>query len=169
VVSTPSTSGSGLILSSAVTTAPFTQSVIGLPFSHGMPDFDSNSILTYSTLSTMGLGEGSLNDPMQGSVGCTSVSFNVIPYGGDHKPPSSPSLTNALQQPIRPNTNYNLFGAGSLGPSYYTTSVGSMLFSLFNTFGNNAFSSAIVSAGGNPSFWKHNFVQGIIPTQGEST
>jgi hypothetical protein len=67
------------------------------------------------------------------------------------------------------NANYNLFGAGSLGPSSYTTSVGSMSFSLFDAFGNNAFSSAVVSAGGNPGFGQQNPVQGTIPTQGEST
>jgi hypothetical protein len=62
VVLTPSTSGSGLIPSSAATTAPFTQSATGPPFSYGMPGFDSNSVLTYSTLHTMGLGERSSNN-----------------------------------------------------------------------------------------------------------
>jgi hypothetical protein len=90
VVSTPSTSGSGLIPSSVVTTAPFTQSVMGPPFSYGMPDFDSNSVLTYSTLQTMGLGAGSSKSPVQGSIGGTSVPFNAIPYGGGHIPPPSP-------------------------------------------------------------------------------
>jgi hypothetical protein len=65
--------------------------------------------------------------------------------------------------------NYNLFGASSLGPSSYTTSVGSMSFSLFNAFGNNSFLSAVVSAGGNPGFGQQNPVQGTIPTQGAST
>jgi hypothetical protein len=69
VVSTPSTSGSGLIPSSAMTTAPFTQSATGPPFSYGMPDFDSNSVLTYSTLQTMGLGAGSSNLPCKGLLG----------------------------------------------------------------------------------------------------
>jgi hypothetical protein len=99
----------------------------------------------------------------------TSVPFNAIPYGGGHIPPLSPSLGGAFQQPIGLNANYNLFGAGSLGPSSYTTSVGSMSFSLFDVFGNNAFSSAVVSAGGNPGFGQQNPVQGTIPTQGEST
>jgi hypothetical protein len=39
---------------------------------------------------------------------------------------------------------------------------------LFEAFGNNAFSSAVVLAGGNSGFGQHNPVQGIIPTQGES-
>jgi hypothetical protein len=65
----------------------------------------------------MGLGAGSSNDPMQGSTEGTSVPFNVIPYGGDHIPPLSPSLGGDFQQPIRLNANYNLFGAGSLGRS----------------------------------------------------
>jgi hypothetical protein len=169
VVSTPSTSGSGLIPLSASTTAPFTQSATGPPFSYGMPDFDSNLVLTYSTLQTMGLGVGSSNAPMQGSTGGTSVPFNAIPYGGGHIPPPSPSLGGAFQQPIGPNANYSLFGGGSLGPSSYTMSVGSMSFSLFDAFGNNAFSSAVVSAGGNPSFGQQNPVQGTIPSQGATT
>jgi hypothetical protein len=65
--------------------------------------------------------------------------------------------------------NYSLFGGGSLGPSSYTMLVGSMLFSLFDAFGNNAFSSAAVSNGGNPSFGQHNLVQGIIPSHGATT
>jgi hypothetical protein len=162
VVLIPSTLGSGTILSSATTIAPFTQSVMGPPFSYGILSFDSNSILTYSTLHTMGLGVGSSNDPMQGSIEGTSVPFNAIPYGGGHIPPLSPSLGGDFQQPIGLNANYNLFGAGSLGPSSYTTSVGSMSFSLFDTFGNNSFSSAVVSAGGNPGFKQHNLVQGTI-------
>jgi hypothetical protein len=50
VVSTPSTSRSGLIPLIASTTIPFTQSVTGSPFSYGMHDFDTNLVLTYSTL-----------------------------------------------------------------------------------------------------------------------
>jgi len=50
VVSTPSTLGSCLIPLSTSTTALSTQSVKGPPFSYGMPDFDTNSVLTYSTL-----------------------------------------------------------------------------------------------------------------------
>jgi hypothetical protein len=150
-------------------TAPFTQSATGPPFSYGMPDFDMNSVLTYSTLQTMGLGVGSSNAPLQGSMGGTSTPYNAIPYGGGHIPPSSPSLGGAPQQPVGPNMNYNLFGAGSLGPSSYTTLVGSMSFSLFGAFGNNAFSSAVISAGGNPGFGQQNPVQGTIPTQGENT
>jgi hypothetical protein len=38
MVSTTSTSGSGLILSMATITAPFTQSATGPPFSYGMPE-----------------------------------------------------------------------------------------------------------------------------------
>jgi hypothetical protein len=153
MVSTTSTSGSGPIPSLATTTAPFTQSATGPPFSYGMPDFDTNFVLTYSTLQTMGLGVGSSNDPLQGSMGGTSASYNAIPYGGGHIPPSSPSLDGAFQPPVEPNTNYNLFGVGSLGPSSYTTPVGSMSFSLFDAFGNNTFSSAVHLGRGKPWFW----------------
>jgi hypothetical protein len=169
MVSTTSTLGSGLIPSMATTTAPFTQSETGPPFSYGMPGFDTNSVLTYSTLQTLGVGAGSLNTPLQGSMGGTSTPYSTIPYGGGHIPPSSLSLGGAPQQPIGPNMNYNLFRAGSIAPSSYTTLVVSMSFSLFGAFGNNVFSSAVVSAGGNPGFGQWNPVQRTIPTQGENT
>jgi hypothetical protein len=112
----------------------------------------------------MGLGEGSSNTPMQGYIVGTSVSFNSIPYDGSHIPPMSPSLGNTFQQPIGSSANYSLFGAGILGPSSYTTLVESMSFSLFHMFGNNAFSSVVISARGKLSFGQHNIVQGTIPT-----
>jgi hypothetical protein len=92
VVSTPSTSGSGLIPSAVTTTAPFTQSATGPPFSYGILGFDTKSFLTYSTLETMGMGVGSSNNPLQGSMGGTSASYNDIPYDGGHIPSLSPSL-----------------------------------------------------------------------------
>jgi hypothetical protein len=67
-------------------------------------------------------------------------------------------LSGSFQQPIEPNASYNFFGAGSLGPFSYTTPVGSMPFSLFDTFGSIDFSSAFVSVGGNPGFEKKNIV-----------
>jgi hypothetical protein len=106
---------------------------------------------------------------MQGSTGGSLVPFNAIPYGGDHVPPLSPLLNGDFQQPIGSDANYILFGERILGHSSYTTSVGSMLFSLFDTFGNNAFSLAAILVGGSLSFGKQNPVQGTIPTQGAST
>jgi hypothetical protein len=44
-----------------------------------------------------------------------------------------------------------------------------MSFSLFGAFGNNAFSSAAFSTGGNPSFGQQNLVQGTIPSQRVTT
>jgi hypothetical protein len=44
-----------------------------------------------------------------------------------------------------------------------------MSFSLFDMFGNNAFSSVVISTRGNLGFGQQNPVQGTIPTQGEST
>jgi hypothetical protein len=163
VVSTPATLGSGLIPSAVTTTASLTQSATNPPFSYGMPRFDTNSILTYSTLQTMGLQEGISNAPLQGSMGGTSASYNDIPYGGVHIPPPSPSLDDALQPSVGPNMNYNLFGEGSLGPYTYTTSMVSMSFSLFDMFGNNNFSLVAFSAGGNCGFGQQNPVQGTIP------
>jgi hypothetical protein len=100
----------------------------------------------------MGLGAGSSNAPLQGTVWGNSASNNSIPYGGVHVPPPSPSLGGVFQPPIRLNMNYNLFGEGSIGPSSYTTPVGFMSFSLFGVFGNNDFSLAAISAGGNLGF-----------------
>jgi hypothetical protein len=88
-----------------MTTDPFMQSVMGPPFSYGMPAFDSNSVVTYSTLQNMGMGEGSSNYPMQGSTRGNSVPFNAIPYDGDHIPPPPPSLGGSFQQPIELNAN----------------------------------------------------------------
>jgi hypothetical protein len=102
-------------------------------------------------------------------MGGTSAPYIAFPYGGGHIPPSPHSLDGAPQQPVGSNMNYNLFEVGSLGPSSYTTPMGSMLFSLFGTFGNNSFSSAVISTGGNPGFGKKNPVQGSITTQGENT
>jgi hypothetical protein len=119
MVSTASTSGNGLIPSMAGITAPFTQSATGPPFSYGMPGFDTNSVLSYSTLQNLGLGAGSSNAPLQGSMGGTSTPYNAFPYGGGHIPPSSPSLGSAHQHSAGPNINYSSFGAGSQGiPSY---------------------------------------------------
>jgi hypothetical protein len=112
----------------------------------------------------MGLGAGRSNSPLQGSMGGTSSPYNAFPYNRGHIPPSSPLLDGAPQQPVWPNMNYSLFGVGNQGPSSYTTPVGSMSFSLFGVFGNNTFSSAIISIGGNPSFGPQNPMQGTIPT-----
>jgi hypothetical protein len=68
------------ILSISVIISPFTQSVAGPPFSYGMPGFDTNSILSYSTLQTLVLGTGNSNAPLQGSMGGTLGSYNAFPY-----------------------------------------------------------------------------------------
>jgi hypothetical protein len=64
------------------------------------------------------------------------------------------------------NINYSSFGEGSQGIPNYRMSIGSTPFSLFGCFGNNAFSSVAISAGGNPSYGQQNPMQGIIPAQG---
>jgi hypothetical protein len=133
-----------------VITAPFTQSVTGPPFSYGMPSFGTSIVLSSSTLQTLGLGAGSSNAPLQGSMGGTSTPFIAFPYGGGHIPPSSPSLGSVHQHSVRPNVN--LFGAGSQALPSYNMSVGSTLFSLFNAFGHNSFLSATISSRGNPGY-----------------
>jgi hypothetical protein len=158
----------GLILSMVAITTPFTQSAIGPPLSYEIPSFDMNFVLSYSTLQTLGLGAGRSNSPLQGSMGGTSTPYNAFPYEGGHIPPSSPSFGGAHQHSVGPNINYISFGAGSQGIPSYNMSIVSTPFSLFEAFGNNAFSSAIVLVGGNPGYGQHNLVQGTIPTQGET-
>jgi hypothetical protein len=150
MVSTASTSSNGLIPSMVATTAPFTQSATGPPFSYGMPSSGTSPVLSYSTLQTLGLGAGSSNAPLQGSMGGTSASFNAFPYGGGHIPPSSPSLGGAHQHSAGPNTHHSSFGAGSQGLPSHSMLVGSTPFSLFDVFGNNAFSSAAFPTGAIP-------------------
>jgi hypothetical protein len=129
VVLTPSTSGSGIIPYSVATTL-CSQSATSPPFSYGILNFDTNSVLTYSTLQIMGLIVGSSKYLFARDHGGTLASYNIIPYGGGHIPPPSPSLNGAFQQLIKPNTNYNLFGVGILGLYSYTTS-GGIHFILF--------------------------------------
>jgi hypothetical protein len=92
IVSTASNSSNGMILSMMVITDPFNQSVTGSPFSYGMPGFDTNYVLSYSTLQTLGLGAQNSNAPFQGSMGGTSSLYNYFPYGRGHIPPLSPLL-----------------------------------------------------------------------------
>jgi hypothetical protein len=94
MVLTASTSGNSMILPMVTITAPFTQSATGPPFSYEMSGFDMDYVLTYSTLQTMGLGEGSSNTHLQGSMGGTSSPYNDFPYNGCHIPPLAPSLGN---------------------------------------------------------------------------
>jgi hypothetical protein len=165
-VSTASTSSSGLIPSLAMTTAPFTQSATGPPFSYGMPSSGTSPVLSYSTLQTLGLGAGSSNAPLQGPMGGTSAPFNAFPYGGGHIPPSSPSLGGTHQQSAGPNTHHSSIGVGSQGPPSHNMLVGSTPFSLFGAFGNNTFSSASFPTRGNPGYGQPNPMQGTIPAQG---
>jgi hypothetical protein len=113
MVSIASTSGNGLIPSIVVITSPFTHSATGPPFSYGILGFNTNFFLSYSTLQTLGLGAGSLNAPLQGSMGGTSAPYNSIPYKGVHMTPSSPSLGGAHQNSVGQNVNYSSFGSGS--------------------------------------------------------
>jgi hypothetical protein len=95
-IPTPMTLGNGSVPLIVPTIVLFTQNVTDTPFSYGMPEFDTNSVLTYSTLQTMGLGVGISKSPLQGSTMGTNVAFNGIPYGGGHMPPPSPSLSGAF-------------------------------------------------------------------------
>jgi hypothetical protein len=144
-----------------VITAPFTQSATGPPFSYGMPNFDMNSVLSYSTLQTLGLGVGSSNAPLQGSMGGTSAPYNDFPYGGGHIPPSSPSLGGAPQQPVWPTMNYNLSGAGSQGPSSSTTPVGSF-HSLCSTHLVTTHSHQLPSRSGETLVLDHKILRRVL-------
>jgi hypothetical protein len=167
MVSTTTTSHSGLILSLAAATTPFTPSAIGPPFSYGMPSSGTSPVLSYSTLQTLGLGEGSSSAPLQGHMGGTLIPFNSFPYGVGHIPPSSPSLGGSHQQSTG-QPAHSLFGVRSQGPPSHSMPVGSTPFSWNRTFGNNTFSSAAFPTGGNPSSRQSTSVQGTIPAQGEN-
>jgi hypothetical protein len=166
MVSTTSTSHSGLIPSLAAATTPFTPSATGPPFSYGMLSSGTSPVLSYSTLQTLGLGAHSSNAPLQGHMGRTPTPFNAFPYGGGHIPPSSPSLGGSHQQSAGQPTHHSLFGAGSQGPPSHNMPIGLTPFSLFSAFGKNAFSSATFLTGGNPGFRQTIPMQGTIPTQG---
>jgi hypothetical protein len=168
MVSITTTSHSGPNLSLVTATTPFTPSAIGPPFSYGMPSFGTSTVLSYSTLQTLGLGVGSSSAPLQGHMGGTPIPFNAFPYGGGHIPPSSPSLGGSHQQSVLKPTHNSLFGARSQGPPSHSMMVGSTSFSWNETFGNNTFSSATFSTGGNPIFGQSTPVQGTIPAQGEN-
>jgi hypothetical protein len=111
----------------------------------------------------------SSNAPLQGSMGGTSAPYNDFCYGRGHIPPSSPSLCDAPHQLVWSTMNYNLSSAASQGPSSSTTLVGSFPFSFFDTFGNNAFSSVVISARRNLGFGSQHPTQGTIPAQGAHT
>jgi hypothetical protein len=128
----------------------------GTPFSYGMSSFESSSILTYSTLKTITMGERSSNDPLQGSSMGPNSLFNVIPYGGGHIPPPTPSLGGTFQHSIEINTNSSFLSWWSHRPQSYMNIVGYMPFYLFNVFGNNYFSLSSFSARGNPTFGQKN-------------
>jgi hypothetical protein len=130
-----------------LTIVPSIQNMSSASFSYGIMSFDSSSVLTYSTLHTVGMGVWSSISPLQGSTMSTTSPFNSIPYGGGDIPPFSPSLGGPFHQIIRLTTNYSLFSGVSHGPQSYMTLVGSMPFYLFSSFGNNAFSSSAFSAG----------------------
>jgi hypothetical protein len=151
MVSTTSTSHSGLIPSLAVAATPFTPSAIGAPLSYKMPSSGTSLVLSYSTSQTSGLGAGSSNAPLEGHMGGTSAPFNSFPYGGVHIPPSSPLLGGTHQPSVGLPVHHSLFGQGSQGPPSHNMPVGSTPFSLFGAFGNNAFSWNTFLTWGNPS------------------
>jgi hypothetical protein len=115
---TPTTSGSGIVSSMTSTTVhtSIVQNMFGTPFPYGMLGFDSSTNLTYSTLQTIGLGEGISNAPFQGFLRVTSSSYNVVPYGSGHIPPLSPSLEGDFQQPFGPSASSSLFRGWIQGP-----------------------------------------------------
>jgi hypothetical protein len=160
MVLTASTWRSDPIPSMGAATTPFTTSAIIPLFSYGMPSSGTSTVLSYSTLQTLGLGEGSSNTPLQGCMGGTSAPFNALTYRGGHIPPLSPSLGGTHQQSTRPPTHHSLFGAGSRGPPCHNMPVGSTPFYLFNAFGNNTFSSSSFPIGRNLGYGQP------IPAQG---
>jgi hypothetical protein len=108
-----------------VTKTPFPPSVIGPPFSYGMPSSGTSPILSYSTSQTLGMGVGVSNAPLKGHMGGTPTPFNAFPYGGGHIPPLSPSLGSTHQPSIEPPTHHSLPGTGSQGPPSHNMTVDS--------------------------------------------
>jgi hypothetical protein len=138
--------------------------VTGPPFSYGKPGFGTSTLLSSSTLQTLGLGARSSNTPLQGSMGGTSTPFIAFPYGKGHIPSSPTSVGGVPLHSIGPNINLSRVGIQALPP--YNMLVGSTPFSLFDAFGNNAFFLGVVSTWGNPSYGQPHPVQGNIPAQG---
>jgi hypothetical protein len=99
-------------------------------------------------------------------MGGTLAPYNAFPYGGGHISSSSPSLDDSPHQLVWSTMNYNLSGEGSQGLSSSTTLVGSLSFSLFDTFGNNTFLLYAISSGGNLGFGSQNPAQGEHTSQG---
>jgi hypothetical protein len=145
-------------------TSLFPHNTIGSPFSYEMPGFGTSTVLSSSTLQTLGLGAGSSIAPPQGSIRGTSTPFISFPYSRGHIPPSSLSLSDVSQHSIGPNVNLLRAGIQALPP--YNMLVVSTPFSLFDVFGSNSFSSTIVSTRGNPGYRKPHTVKRTIPTQG---
>jgi hypothetical protein len=85
-----------------------------------------------------------------------SSPYNAFPYGVGHIPSSFPFLEGAHQHSARLNVNYSSLGVGSQGLPSYSMLVGSTPFSLFITFGNNAFSLVVILVGGNPDYGQQN-------------
>jgi hypothetical protein len=100
MVSTASTLGSGLIPSMVAITAPFTQNATGPPFSYGMPGFGMSTVLSSSTLQTLGLGAGSSNAPLQGSMGGTSLPLSLSLMVGVIYPLRPPRSAVFLNTPL---------------------------------------------------------------------
>jgi hypothetical protein len=134
MVSTASTSHSGMIPSLAVATTPFTPSVTGPSFSYRMSSSVTSLVLSYSTSETSGLGVGSSNTPLQGHMGGTPDPFNAFLYGAGDIPPSFPSLSGTHQQSIVLPTHHSLLGAGSQGPPSHNMSVVLTPFYFFGVF-----------------------------------
>jgi hypothetical protein len=84
-------------------------------------------------------------------MGDTSTPFIAFPYDGGHIPPSSPLLGGVPQHFV--GINIKLFGAGSQALPPYNMPIGLTPFSFFIAFGNNSFSSAVVSDWGKPYLW----------------
>jgi hypothetical protein len=166
MVSTATMSHSGPTPSIAAATPPYTPSATGPTFSYGMPSSGTSSVLTSSTLQTLGLGAGSSNAPLQGQLGGIPVPFNSFPYVGGHIPPSSPLLSGLHQQSVGSPAHTSSFGAESQGTPAQTLSIGSSPFFWNGTFGNTTFASTAFPSGGTPIFGQSTPAQGTIPAPG---
>jgi hypothetical protein len=84
MVSTVSTSGSGLIPYMLTITAPFLQNTTDSPFSYEMLGFSTSTVISSSTLQTLCLGVGRSITHLQRYIGGTSTPFIIFPYDMGH-------------------------------------------------------------------------------------
>jgi hypothetical protein len=97
-------------------------------------------------------------------MGISSISFQAIPWGGGHIPPSFPSIGNGYFTSSNPNP-FEGWGASTGATNMPSTSTP---FTLYGVFRSNHFPSSTISTGGNSFQAQWNPMQVSFPLQGMS-